>query len=165
MISWKGQGLTVDVVQRTIHYDRYSSTREFTWGCQNGFQPRRRVSQQEQWWFFFQIIAFNQHFTKYKSKIEHPERTTHFQDTYNIYKWARKMRWQLMKTLTNLKKFKSVCLEDYEMLSIVALRAWLCSQFPDCAPCRPEWGGRFCWSKKVELPKKSVIFFSEMVGK
>lgn len=26
--------------------------------------------------------------------------------------------------------------EDYEMLSIVALRAWLCSQFPDCAPQR-----------------------------
>ncbi|CAE7793557.1 XRN2, partial [Symbiodinium sp. CCMP2456] len=26
--------------------------------------------------------------------------------------------------------------EDYEMLSIVALRAWLCSQFPDCAPNR-----------------------------
>eukprot|EP00913_Durusdinium_trenchii_P030671 g28725.t1 len=26
--------------------------------------------------------------------------------------------------------------EDYEMLSIVALRAWLCSQFPDCIPHR-----------------------------
>ncbi|CAJ1336159.1 unnamed protein product [Effrenium voratum] len=26
--------------------------------------------------------------------------------------------------------------EDYEMLSIVALRAWLCSQFPDCAQQR-----------------------------
>ncbi|CAE7200302.1 xrn-2 [Symbiodinium pilosum] len=26
--------------------------------------------------------------------------------------------------------------EDYEMLSIVALRSWLCSQFPDCAPNR-----------------------------
>lgn len=27
-------------------------------------------------------------------------------------------------------------IEDYEMLSIVALRAWLCSQFPDCIPHR-----------------------------
>ena len=43
--------------------------------------------------------------------------------------------WSLLSTRKS-SRFQAVSLseQDYEMLSIVALRAWLSSQFPDCLP-------------------------------